>query len=79
MADTQIETEPYDPLTDTGKKAVAEAVRRIKAEYEMNRAMLRDDLRQVLREHDRERRRFWQVHIEKACRYLFGIVDIDDK
>jgi len=55
MADTQIETEPYDPLTDTGKKAVAEAVRRIKAEYEMNRAMLRDDLRQVLREHDRER------------------------
>ena len=79
MNATEQNEKPFDPLTDTGKAIVAAAVSRIKAELEMHRALTRDDLRQVLRDHERERLRFWRGHIEKAWKYLFGIVEIDDK
>lgn len=60
------QNEPFDPLTDTGKAIVAEAVRRIKVlfqeearrqkeEDEMKRALLCDDLRRVMNEVQDER------------------------
>jgi hypothetical protein len=62
--------EQYDPLSDTGKKAVAEAVRRIKEELEINRDMTEDMFRKVLREE-----RGWAVKLVRdTATYILGIL-----
>lgn len=59
----QTETEPINPLIDTGRFAAAVA-RRLKEEYEMNRAQQEDMIRRVvtvvLDEHEQKRRSWWK-------------------
>lgn len=56
----ELPEETFEDLTDTQRKRVAEAVRRIKDEYKITRDMIRDDLKQVLDEHEKQRRSWWK-------------------